>query len=124
MADEMNDWRIGALLAEFSQLGAKHGSGLERLAFGEADAAARSELARHFELAGFHVRCDAIGNLFGFVLPPEGDEPLVLVGSHLDSQPDGGRFDGQIGVLAGLLVAIRLKRAGLIPAGVNLGVVN
>ena len=63
--------------------------------------------------AGFSLAVDAIGNMF---LRREGvdpDLPPVTTGSHLDSQPTGGRFDGSFGVLAGLEALYALERAGV-----------
>ncbi|MDQ0733758.1 Zn-dependent hydrolase [Arthrobacter agilis] len=107
----------------FSEIGAKNG-GLHRLTGTPEDGAARSLLISSFRERGYTVARDAIGNLFGFVLPP-GERPTILLGSHLDSQPDGGRFDGQTGVVIALWAARVLEpkiRSGELPF--NLGVVN
>ncbi|WP_424348121.1 Zn-dependent hydrolase [Kocuria sp. CH-021] len=107
----------------FSEIGSKNG-GLHRLTGTPEDGAARALLVSAFQEHGYTVARDAVGNLFGFVLPPD-DRPTILLGSHLDSQPDGGRFDGQTGVVTALWAAHVLEdriRSGELPF--NLGVVN
>ncbi|WP_234707689.1 M20/M25/M40 family metallo-hydrolase, partial [Pseudomonas amygdali] len=75
---------------------------------------------------GFEVRVDAIGNLFG-LMTFDPQAPYLLCGSHLDSQPSAGRFDGVYGVLAAAVavssLARQLRERGEIPA-CNLAVVN
>ncbi|RRH70146.1 hydantoinase/carbamoylase family amidase [Falsigemmobacter faecalis] len=85
-------------------------TGVVRQAFSEADIEARSWLVRRMEEAGLEVSVDALGNVFG--LPP-GNAPALLVGSHSDTQPEGGWLDGAYGVIAGL----ELARASLEQGG-------
>lgn len=118
-------YRDGFLQAfgAFSEIGAKDG-GLHRLTGTPEDGAVRDLLVSAFREHGYTVASDAVGNLFGFVLPPD-ERPTILIGSHLDSQPDGGRFDGQTGVVIALWAARVLEdriRSGELPF--NLGVVN
>ncbi|PKP85105.1 MAG: Zn-dependent hydrolase [Alphaproteobacteria bacterium HGW-Alphaproteobacteria-2] len=77
--------------------------------------AARRWLARRMAEAGLAPTMDAFGNLFG--LPP-GSEPCLLLGSHSDSQPEGGWLDGAYGVIAGLEVARATREAGGPPIAV------
>jgi allantoate deiminase len=66
--------------------------------------------------AGMTVRRDAIGNLIGRSDGADPDAPALMLGSHLDTVPDAGRYDGALGVLAGIAVAERLReRAGELP---------
>ena len=84
-----------------------------RLALSPEDALARAKLLEWCEPLGLHREQDAIGNMF---LRREGREPTagaVAFGSHLDTVPTGGRFDGVFGVLAGLEVMRALNDAGL-----------
>lgn len=76
------------------------GKGVVRPAYSAADVAAREWLAARFEEAGLRVAVDAMGNLFGLA-----EGPSILVGSHSDSQPEGGWLDGALGVMAALEVA-------------------
>jgi allantoate deiminase len=62
--------------------------------------------------AGMTVRTDAIGNVIGRYEAREDGAPALLLGSHLDTVPDAGRYDGPLGVLAGIAVAERLQGAG------------
>ncbi|MEX0319553.1 MAG: Zn-dependent hydrolase [Ruegeria sp.] len=76
------------------------GKGVVRPAYSEADIAARRWLAGRMEEAGLQVRFDPVGNLFGLA-----EGPSLLMGSHSDSQPEGGWLDGALGVIAALEVA-------------------
>ncbi len=78
------------------------GNGVVRQAFSETDMAARRWLAGRMAEAGLSPRFDPIGNLFG--LPP-GEAPAILIGSHSDTQPEGGWLDGAYGVIVGLEIA-------------------
>lgn len=95
----------------------RHGTGVARRAFSDADIAARRWLAEQMAAAGLQVVVDACGNVFG--LPP-GDEPCLLVGSHSDTQPLGGWLDGIWGVACGL----ELARAALEGDGPRIAVVS
>ena len=90
-------------------------SGVVRPAFSEADIASRQWLAERMQDAGLRPVIDPAGNLFG--LPPGGDKCLLL-GSHSDTQPEGGWLDGAYGVLAALAVARSFNRSGGPPVAV------
>ena len=92
-------------LREFGASGV--GKGVVRPAYSEADIAARAWLARKFEEAGLRVHYDPMGSLFGLA-----EGPSLLLGSHSDSQPEGGWLDGALGVIAALEVARAAKEAG------------
>ncbi|MEX3007318.1 hydantoinase/carbamoylase family amidase [Hoeflea sp. TYP-13] len=107
----------GRLLEDMSRLrtfGAC-GTGVVRPAFSEADIAARKWLANRMKEAGLEPVFDPAGNLFGL---PAGDRPCLLVGSHTDSQPEGGWLDGAYGVIAGLETARTSIEAGGPPVAV------
>lgn len=112
--------------AAMSAIGATAGGGVDRQAATEDDGRVRAWyrelLARH----GFDVRTDAIGNIFGLAEIVAG-APFVLFGSHLDSQPLAGRFDGAYGTLAAVHAAVRVRAAhaaaGTVPT-YNLAVVD
>jgi len=87
----------------------KHGTGVVRPAFSEPDIEARRWLAGRFSEAGLTPVFDPVGNLFG--LPP-GDGTCLLLGSHSDSQKEGGWLDGAYGVIASLEVVRALNEAG------------
>lgn len=124
--DPAADARLLADFADLSAIGATPAGGVERQAATAADGQARAWLASWLTGRGFAVHTDRIGNLFGLHEFVPG-APYVLAGSHLDSQPRGGRFDGAYGVLAAAHAAERLvasaRESGVRPR-FNLGVVN
>ncbi|MCX7565594.1 Zn-dependent hydrolase [Sulfitobacter sp. F26169L] len=83
------------------------GKGVVRPAYSQADMEAREWLAQQMRDAGLRVEVDPMGNLFGLT-----DGPSVLLGSHSDSQPEGGWLDGALGVIAALEVARASREAG------------
>lgn len=110
--------------AAMSAFGATPDGGVDREALTEADVAQRRWFAGRLEEQGFRVEYDRVGNQFGLLERVPG-APYVLVGSHMDSQPTAGRFDGAYGVLAALHAVTRTARAlGDEGVALNLGVVN
>lgn len=95
--------------AELEVIGATPAGGVERQAATAEDGQMREWFSQWLRERGFTVEVDRVGNLFG-LLEFQADAPYVLVGSHLDSQPRGGRFDGAYGVLAGAAAADRIRR--------------
>ena len=89
------------------------GKGVVRPAFSEADIAARKWLAARFAEAGLTPHFDPVGNLFGLA-----EGPSLLMGSHSDSQPEGGWLDGALGVIAALEVARAARDSGGPPVSV------
>ncbi|MBN6039014.1 M20 family metallo-hydrolase [Amycolatopsis sp. 195334CR] len=112
--------------AELSTFGATERGGVHREAATDADAAQRAWFGELLTARGFRVGFDRIGNQFGLLEAVPG-APYVLIGSHLDSQPFGGRYDGAYGVLAAAhaaqRVAGRWRESGSTPR-YNIGVVN
>src|SRR5574337_2114720 len=96
--------RLLAELDAFAAIGGDGHGGVTRLAFTEADRSARRLLQDRLAAAGLAVRVDAIGNVFGRRSGRDNTLSPVLLGSHLDSVPSGGRFDGPLGVLSALEV--------------------
>lgn len=89
------------------------GKGVIRPAYSNADVAARRWLADQMRAAGLRVEIDLMGNLFGLA-----DGPSVLLGSHSDSQPEGGWLDGALGVVAALEIARTSLETGGPPVSV------
>ncbi|MBR0779978.1 Zn-dependent hydrolase [Bradyrhizobium iriomotense] len=106
--------RLWASLMRSAEIGKTAKGGLRRLALSEDDAVMRHEFIRWCEEAGCDVRIDAIGNIFATRKGAEPDTKSVLVGSHLDTQVHGGRFDGILGVLAGLELVRTLNDHGIV----------
>ena len=93
------------MLRSFGAAGA--GKGVQRRAFSEPDIAARKWLAGRMKEAGLEPHFDPAGNLFGL-----GGARSLLVGSHSDTQPEGGWLDGALGVIAGLEIARAAQETG------------
>ncbi|WP_019481882.1 M20 family metallo-hydrolase [Arthrobacter sp. TB 23] len=112
--------------ATLSTFGATPGGGVDRQAGSSADGEQRAWFTKLLTDNGFTVSFDQIGNQFG-LLEFEAGKPYVVVGSHLDSQPTAGRYDGAYGVLAAAHAAFRLAAewgtSGVSPH-YNLAVVN
>jgi beta-ureidopropionase / N-carbamoyl-L-amino-acid hydrolase len=100
----VNGDRLWSRLMQMAEIGATPHGGCNRQALTDADMAGRKLLSRWAEAAGCRVRVDAVGNLFVRRAGREDALPVVMTGSHLDTQPTGGKFDGVYGVLAGLEV--------------------
>lgn len=109
----INEERFRADFEALAQIGETANGGVTRLALSNEDLAARAWLADTLEQAGLLVRDDDAGNLSGVLPTTKANAKTLLVGSHLDSVPDGGRFDGSIGVLGALECARTIKEAGL-----------
>ena len=97
--------RVGAVPAEA-------GGGITRTALSAAHAEAAALVAGWMREAGLEVGLDATGNLIGTLASREADLPAIALGSHLDTVPHGGAFDGALGVLAGLEAAQALAERG------------
>lgn len=97
------------LLARFAAFGATPTGGVTRLCASPEDGMARALFKEEAEASGASVRTDAVGNQFAhFSLAVDERAPLVMMGSHLDSQNRGGRFDGTLGVAVALRVGAEL----------------
>src|SRR5690606_41009130 len=94
---------------EIGRIGETPGGGCRRLALSEEEGRARDLFCRWAREAGCTVTVDAIGNIFARREGTERDAPPVAIGSHLDTVPTGGKFDGVYGVMAGLEVMRRLQ---------------
>jgi hydantoinase/carbamoylase family amidase len=97
---------------ELSEFGKTDQGGVNRPALSPAHLAARQWLRKKIEQAGLEFRQDGAGNHSAFLSCGPHRAPSLLLGSHLDSVPTGGRFDGALGVLAGLEVLRCLHQAG------------
>lgn len=93
---------LSALMEDVSRFGDTGDGGVNRPVLTDAHKAARDWFAGELRSRGYSVLVDDIGNLFGRIDLAGPDAPLIMVGSHLDSQPMGGRFDGAYGVVCAL----------------------
>lgn len=106
--------RIEQDILTISRFGLQEGGrGIYRQGFGKADMEARKWLGREFEKMGMAHHMDGAGNVIGRFGPA--DKPAIAIGSHLDSVPAAGMFDGVLGVVAGLEVVRTFKDAGIEP---------
>ena len=115
------------LMDSISTVAATPEGGVNRPALTREDGQARDWLRKQFDALGMRTVIDPIGNMFGCLELAGPDAPSVMTGSHLDSQPFGGRFDGAYGVVAGLAAASALReahRSGRINPIANLVVSN
>ncbi len=105
--------RLQDRLATLSSIGGIQGTtGSARLAFSDADRQGRDLVVTWMEDLGLEVRVDAIGNVIGTLEGTE-DLPAVMTGSHIDTVRTGGRYDGNLGVLAGLEVIETVLASGV-----------
>ena len=105
--------RLWDSLVEMAQFGATPRGGCNRQALTDEDRLGRELFIRWCKAVGCAVRVDVIGNVFCRREGTHPELPPVLIGSHLDTQPTGGRFDGVYGVLAGLEVLRTLDEHGV-----------
>lgn len=100
-------------LERLARFGATPGGGLERVAFNPADQEARAWVEAQMRAVGMAVRTDTAGNSLGLYPGREPELPPIGLGSHTDTVPQGGRFDGALGVLAALACVRALQAAGV-----------
>ena len=105
--------RLWRSLMELATIGATPMGGVRRVTLTPADREGRERFGLWCREAGLEVRVDAIGNMFARRAGREPAAPPVVMGSHLDTQPNGGRFDGAYGVMAGLEVMRAMNDAGM-----------
>ena len=109
----INGERLWASLMELAQIGATPKGGVCRLTLTDLDKQGRDLVTRWAREAGMTVTIDKIGN--GFMRRPGRNNSLapIMTGSHIDTQPTGGKFDGNYGVLAGIEVVRTLNDHGI-----------
>jgi N-carbamoyl-L-amino-acid hydrolase len=115
VAQHVSGERLWDRLTVLSKFGATERGGVNRQALSDEEIAARAQLMRWAEVIGLEPSVDAVANLF---LRFKGTDPAlsaVLIGSHLDSQPTGGKFDGAFGVLAALEAVEAIIASGVRP---------
>ncbi|WP_281178201.1 Zn-dependent hydrolase [Alicyclobacillus shizuokensis] len=106
----VNQERLWSRLMRLAEIGRQASGGVTRMSFTREERMAKDLVAGWMQGTGLSVREDAVGNLIGRLDGTDAHAPVVLVGSHLDSVPNGGKFDGPLGVL-GALEAVQTLRA-------------
>ena len=106
---KINGDRLWSSLMEMAKIGATPKGGVKRLTLTDLDLEGRNLFKSWCEDIGCTVAVDKMGNMFGRREGTEPDLPPVMIGSHLDSQPTGGKFDGPLGVLSALEVLRTLE---------------
>ncbi len=104
--------RLASMIDALGQVGLRD-DGLHRPAFGEQDLIARALVAEWMKGAGLAVRVDAAGNVIGRREGSDAARGALATGSHIDTVPGAGRYDGAYGVLAGIAVAAAIRDAGV-----------
>ncbi|GAE25500.1 beta-ureidopropionase [Halalkalibacter wakoensis JCM 9140] len=110
----VNGGRLKKELETFADFGRTQNNGVTRLALSEEDRLARDYFCTCCEELGMNVKVDDMGSIYA-TLPGIEDKPPIVIGSHLDSVKKGGRFDGVLGVLAGLEVVRTLVDHNITP---------
>jgi N-carbamoyl-L-amino-acid hydrolase len=105
--------RLWKSLMDSAEVGRLPNGGVRRLTLTDEDKAIRDLFARWVRESGYALSIDRLGNMFACREGTDPSLPPVLIGSHLDSQAKGGRFDGPLGVLAGLEVLRTLDDRGI-----------
>jgi N-carbamoyl-L-amino-acid hydrolase len=107
----VNGDRLRGLLSDLSRFGAQREGGVSRLGFSEEDQAARAWLVERMRGAGLEVSVDPAANIHGRRAGTDPSLPTILFGSHIDSVPKGGNFDGDVGSMGALEVMLTLQQA-------------
>lgn len=109
----VNEARIQQRITELSKFGANPEGGVSRVAFSPADLAGREYIKGLMQVAGLTVRVDAAGNVIGRRDGSDPKLPPIMTGSHIDSVPGGGNYDGDVGTLGAIEVAQVLHERGI-----------
>ncbi|GAB1530476.1 MULTISPECIES: Zn-dependent hydrolase [Brevibacillus] len=109
----INSDRLWDRLGQLGNIGKQEAGGITRLSFTPEERAAKDLVTGFMKEAGLTVREDEVGNLIGRKEGKNPTAPVVLVGSHIDSVPNGGDYDGPLGVLAGVEVLQTMQEQGI-----------
>jgi len=99
----VDETRLASYIETLGAIGWQPPGGIVRPVYSPAWVQAREQLAEWMRAAGLEVRTDTVGNLFGRLRGTSDDDHTILTGSHIDTVKFGGKFDGALGVLAGLI---------------------
>ncbi|MGI2327487.1 M20 family metallo-hydrolase [Planococcus sp. YIM B11945] len=113
--DGVNGERLAKRLHELSLIGYTEPGGVKRPGFSAEEKSAKALVKKWMAEAGFAVSEDGAGNVRGRLEGKDASQPAIASGSHVDSVPNGGNFDGPLGVLSALEVAEAWKETGYVP---------
>lgn len=111
----INSARLRRNIEKLAQIGKIGETGVCRLALSKEYRQGIEQVKQWMDEAGLDTRVDHFGNLIGRVEGKHPDAPVLMIGSHIDSQPYGGRFDGTIGVLGGLEAVQTMIEQNIVP---------
>ena len=111
---DINQDRLWSDIQELGRIGRSPDGGITRLAFTPQDRQAQDWLEARMRDAGLAVREDAAGNLIGELCGSRPEKPCVMCGSHYDTVPGGGQFDGTLGILSALEAVRRIREQGTV----------
>src|ERR1700719_3811126 len=110
---QIDSARLWDTIHETAKFGGTPKGGVRRLTLGAEDKQVRDWFKKACEAAGLEVHVDALGSMFALRKGRDMSKPPIGLGSHLDTQPTGGKFDGVLGTLAALEVVRTLNDAGI-----------
>ncbi|MGB3488658.1 MAG: Zn-dependent hydrolase [Xanthobacteraceae bacterium] len=110
---QIDSGRLWGAIHDTAKFGATAKGGVRRLTLGAEDKQVRDWFRNACEAAGLEVHVDALGSMFGLRKGRDMSKPPLGIGSHLDTQPTGGKYDGILGTLAALEVVRTLNDAGI-----------
>lgn len=107
----INGNRLNKHIEELATIGGTENGGVTRFSYSETEREANELVKQYMESAGLTVEEDAVGNVIGSL---DGDKnlPVIIIGSHIDTVPDGGKYDGALGVLTAIEVIHSLTEKG------------
>jgi allantoate deiminase len=112
---DIQEKRIAERLSRLAAIGMTSDGGSNRIAYSQEDREAKELLKGWMKEAGLDVAEDPIGNVIGRMQGADPSLPAVLAGSHIDTVPNGGHFDGTLGVISALEVVQTWKEQGFVP---------
>ena len=99
----INDQRLNQSLEELGRLG-ESSTGMDRVAYSPEDILGRDYSIKMMQESGLKTRIDTAGNIIGWLAGSDNDLPAIALGSHTDTVPKGGKYDGALGVMAAIEV--------------------
>ncbi len=111
----INKNRLSQNIEQLAKIGEIGETGVCRPTLSTVEKQAFELVSKLMEDAGMTTRLDNCGNLIGRLEGKDPETPVLMIGSHLDSQPNGGRFDGTVGVLSGIEVVATISEKGIVP---------